>query len=200
VLIVTDSAVDVPGTLLGSELLRRVPGDVWAGEAPFAGDVDDFWAELRKGNYPSTTPPTLDALAVAYQERGPVIGLHVSRLLSATLSRAEEAAGRAGPGAVVVDTRSLSVGAGLVVATVHQAAQHADTAEPVIELARSLPERLHTFALVQAVESLRRSDRAGLLPAAVLPSTSWPHMSAGASSPRSGRGRSVTETPPTSMR
>jgi DegV family protein with EDD domain len=162
--IVTDGAVDVPETLLGSPLLRRVSGKVWVGEAPFAADLDEFWAGLRKGNYPSTTPPTVDDLVVAYQHPDLAIGLHVSRLLSVTVSRAEEAAARAGPGVVVIDTRSLSVGAGLLVTAVHRAAQSPGPPASIIDLARSLPERLHTFALVQEVESLRRSDRAGLLP------------------------------------
>jgi fatty acid-binding protein DegV len=174
VLVVTDGAVDLPETLMGPEtpmgpaLLRRVPGGVWAGDVPFHGDVGDFWAQLRKGAYPSTTPPTVEALVQAYQHPGLVLALHVSGHLSATVLRAEEAAARAGPGVVVVDTRSLSVGAGLVVAGVCRAVESLDAPEPLISFARSLPDRLHTFALVQDVGSLRRSDRSGLLPSAHL--------------------------------
>ena len=167
-LIVTDGAVDLPETLIGSAWLRRVPGEVWAGEAPFRGGVDEFWAQLRKGEYPSTTPPTVNALTQAYCHPDLVIALHVSGQLSATMLRAEEAAARAGPGVVVVDTRSLSVGSGLVVAAVCRASLTSDAPESLIDFARSLPERLHTFALVQQVESLRRSNRSGLLPAANL--------------------------------
>lgn len=167
-LIVTDGAVDVPDTLIGSAVLRRVPGEVWAGEAPFRGGVDEFWAQLRKGEYPSTTPPTVNALTQAYQHPDLVIALHVSGQLSATMLRAEEAAARAGPGVVVVDTRSLSVGAGLIVAAVCRASESPNAPESLIDFARSLPERLHTFALVQELESLRRSDRSGLLPTAHL--------------------------------
>lgn len=167
-LIVTDGAVDVPETLIGSAVLRRVPGEVWAGEAPFRGGVDEFWAQLRKGEYPSTTPPTVNALIQAYQHPDLVIALHVSGQLSATMLRAEEAAGRAGPGVVVIDTRSLSVGAGIVVAAVCRASVSLNAPESLIDFARSLPERLHTFAVVQQVESLRRSNRSGLLPTANL--------------------------------
>jgi DegV family protein with EDD domain len=167
-LIVTDGAVDVPETLIGSALLRRVPGQVWAGDSPFGGDVEDFWAQVRKGDYPSTTPPTVNALIEAYQHPDLVIALHVSGQLSATMLRAEEAAARAGPGVAVVDTRSLSVGAGLIVAAVCRAAASPDAPDSLINFARSLPERLHTFALVQEVESLRRSDRSGLLPSSHL--------------------------------
>ncbi|HVX23392.1 MAG TPA: DegV family protein [Acidimicrobiales bacterium] len=167
-LIVTDGAVDVPETLIGSALLDRVPGEVWTGEATFAGDPGEFWEQLRRGNYPSTTPPTVSALVAAYRHPDLVIALHVSRELSATMARAEEAAQRVGPGVVVVDTRSLSVGAGLIVTAVHRAARRSDASESVIDLARSLPDRLHTFAIVQEVESLRRSGRSGLLPSSHL--------------------------------
>lgn len=163
-LIVTDGAVDVPETLMGSALLRRVPGEVWTGESPFTGDPEEFWAQLRKGNYPSTTPPTVSALTEAYQHPDLVVGLHVSSELSVTMARAGEAAQRAGPGVIVIDTRSLSVGAGLIVTAVHRAAQSPNAHESIVDFARSLPDRLHTFALIQEVESLRRSDRSGLLP------------------------------------
>lgn len=167
-LIATDGAVDIPETLAGSPLVRSVPGEVWFGEAPFRGDADDFWAQLRKGNYPSTTPPTVSALAAAYQHPDLVIALHVSGRLSATVMRAHEAAQRAGPGVTVLDTRSLSVGAGLIVAAVHHAALSSEAPQSLVDFAHSLPERLHTFALVQAVESLRHSDRASLLPSSHL--------------------------------
>jgi DegV family protein with EDD domain len=168
VLIVTDGAVDVPETLMGSTLLRRVPGEVWSGEAPFTGDLGEFWAQLRKGNYPSTTPPTVSALAQAYHHPDLVIALHVSSELSVTMARAEEAAQRAGPGVVVIDTRSFSVGAGLIVSAVHRAAQSPNAPGSIIDFARSLPDRLHTFTLVQEVDALRRSDRTGLLPSSHL--------------------------------
>jgi fatty acid kinase fatty acid binding subunit len=168
VLIVVDGAVDVPEALDTSALLRRVPGQVWMGDTPFDAGPEEFWAQLRRGTYPSTTPPTVNALVQAYQHPDLVIALHVSGQLSATLQRAEAAAARVGPGVVVIDTRSLSVGAGLLAAAVHRAAERPDRPEPLVDFARSLPERLHTFALVQQVESLRRSDRGGLLPASHL--------------------------------
>ena len=162
-LIVTDGAVDVPEVLLGSPTLRQVPGTVWAGEAPFVGERSELWSQLRKGVYPSTTPPTVSALVEAYSHSDVVVALHVSGDLSATVARAREAAKRVTSRVEVVDTRSLSVGAGLIVAAVHRV-QRGSEDPAVINFALSLPARLHTFALVQDVESLRRSDRAGLLP------------------------------------
>lgn len=164
-LIVVDGAVDLPDALERSPMLRRVPGVVWSGQVAFEGDSDDFWAQLRRGWYPSTTPPTISALSAAYQHPGPVVAVHVSARLSATVKRAREAAMRATTRVAVVDTRSLSVGAGLVASAVHRAACHAGAPASIADYAASLPERVHTFALVQDVDALLRSGRTGLMPA-----------------------------------
>lgn len=163
-MIVTDGAVDLPDGLEGSPLVRVVPGQVWLGDEPLIVEQDGFWALLRHGTYPSTTPPTVNALVEAYRHPDLVVAIHVSATLSATLERAQEAATRVGPAVEVLDTRSLSVGAGLVAAAVHHAAQNPANRGSIVDLARSLPDRLHTFALVQDIEALRRSNRVGLLP------------------------------------
>jgi DegV family protein with EDD domain len=163
-LIVTDGAVDLPDHLEHSSQLRVVAGQVWLNDKPVSGSADEFWALLRRGTYPSTTPPTVDELAEAYQRTDPVFAIHVSAELSSTMARAIEAAERAGPDVTLIDTRSLSVGAGLIAAAVHRILEDTPDQESIIEFARSLPDRLHTFALIQEVEALRRSDRSGLLP------------------------------------
>lgn len=164
-LIVTDGAVDLPAGIERSPLLRVVPGHVWLDDQPLVTDLEGFWALLRRGRYPSTTPPTVNALAEAYRHHEPVLAVHVSAALSATVERAQEAATRSGPGSVVVvDTGSLSVGSGLIVAAVHHALHSSLGQDSTTHLARSLALRLHTFALVADIESLRRSQRVGLLP------------------------------------
>lgn len=163
-LIVTDGAVDLPGRLDHSPQLRSVPGQVWLGEQLFTGTQDEFWALLRSGTYPRTTPPTVEALAEAYHHLDLVAAIHVSGELSDTVARAHEAASRAGSGLVIVDSRSLSVGTGLIAAAVHRALDDSSGTQFIADFAQSLPDRLHTFALIQDVESLRRSDRSGLLP------------------------------------
>lgn len=163
-LIVVDGAVDLPDALEGSVSIRAVPGAVWNGDVAFEGDVAELWAQLRRGRYPSTTPPTVSDLMAAYRHPDLVVAVHVSGRLSAVLARAREAAARVATGVVIVDTRSLSVGAGLVATALHRAPRSAGAPSSPVDLARSLPGRLHTFALVQDVEALRRSDHAGLLP------------------------------------
>jgi DegV family protein with EDD domain len=166
-LIVTDAAVDVPEALGTSDLLRQVPGEVRGADGPIRVDREEFWAGLRRGEYPSTSPPTVSALMAAYDHLDLVLAVHVSGQLSATVQRAHEAAERVGSGVSVVDSGSLSVGAGLIVAELHRLAL-SGSAPSLVDAAQDLPGRLHTFALVQDVDALRRSDRSGLLPSSHL--------------------------------
>lgn len=166
-LVVVDGAVDAP--LSGSARFEVVNGQVHFGEARFDGSPETLWELLRKGSYPSTTPPTVGALAAAYEQAGHVVGVHVSAALSATVTRAKEAAARvqahSGSQVTVVDTRSLSVGSGLIAAALVSALDRRGTdAAAIARQAQRLPGLLHTFALVQDVDTLRASGRAGLLP------------------------------------
>jgi len=167
VLIVTDGAVDLPAELTTSGLIRQVPGEIWGPDGPLRVDRDEFWSLLRRGEYPSTSPPTVSALMDAYQYGDLVVALHVSGQLSATMARANEAVERVGTGVSVIDTGSFSVGAGLIVAEVHRLACEASVPS-IVDAAGTLPSRLHTFALIEDVEALRRSDRSGLLPSSHL--------------------------------
>lgn len=127
---------------------------------------------LRNGRPLRTTPPTVSELARAFGVGVPTIGVHVSAQLSITVARAREAATRVGAetGSVVhvVDTGSLSVGAGLVALGASHAARQPEPAAAT--WARSVASRLHTFALVQEMRALRRSDRSSLVPRAHLAS------------------------------
>ena len=162
--LVIDGAVDLPPGLLASSGVRVVSQDVWAGDQLFEGTTADFWAQLRAGQGFSTTPPTVNALADAYEGGGEVCAVHVSAELSATLSRAREAALRSAAAVAVVDSRSLSVGAGLVAVLVHDAAQAASSWAELTEIVPRMAGRVHTFALVQDLGPLRRSERIRLVP------------------------------------
>lgn len=162
--IVVDGAVDVPPDIEASPWVRTVPGGVWLGDQPFTGSVEEFWALLRSGRVPSTSPPTVAALAEAYAQGDPAIAVHVSSELSTTVARAGEAAGRVGTDVAIVDTRSLSVGAGLVVEGLHRAIQRQSPDTAIVALGAALAHRLHTYVLVQEPAWLRHSGRAGLLP------------------------------------
>lgn len=163
-LIAVDGGVDLPLHLEDSPLIQRVSGEVWLGPDRFLGGRDEFWQLLRKETPLATTAPTVTDLADAYLHHNVVVGVHVSAELSATVTHAHEAASRVGSAVKVVDTRSLSVGAGLIAASVHEAVINQEEDQSIAEKAAALPARLHTYALVQDPDFLRRSGRIGLLP------------------------------------
>lgn len=162
--IVVDAAVDLPPELDSSPGVLTVPGEVWLGDQAFSGSRQEFWPRLRAGAMPSTRPPTVGALARAYRQAEAVVAVHVSAQLSATVSRAREALEEAANSVTLVDTGSLSVGAGLVAQALHGCVERRSPDAAVIAMARVLPDRLHTYVLVQDTAWLRRSGRAGLLP------------------------------------
>lgn len=163
-MLVVDGAVDLPPGLAESGGIRVVSASVFAGQQPFTGGVDEFWTRLRAGESFSTTPPTVNALMEAYRQPVPMCALHVSGELSATLSRATEAARRAGGQVEVVDSHSFSVGTGLVAARLLGQGERAAEGASMAESARRLVHRLHTFVLVQDLKTLLHSGRSGLLP------------------------------------
>ncbi|MFN2607163.1 MAG: DegV family protein [Acidimicrobiales bacterium] len=165
--IVTDGGADLPDAIGGPLGIVTVHGDVWLGDQRWQGSTEEFWAAVRAGRgTPSTSPPTTDALAAAFAGQTPVCALHVAGELSRTVQHANDAAGRGGR-VHVVDSRSLSVGTGLLVAMVAAEAAQVDVGfDALRRLTRDLVDRVHVYAVIDDVDHLRRGGRAGLVAAA----------------------------------
>jgi fatty acid-binding protein DegV len=204
-LVVVDGAVDVPSDAEHARAVEIVDSGVWLDDHRFEGGREEFWTRLRAGEHFATEPPSPDALGAAYSHAEQVIAIHVSAELSATIDHARTAVAGTRSDVTIVDSRSLSVGAGLLALTVQRAiVERYDPDDPatpapaghsglpiivteaspaealtstspvvghvavapasVLDLARALPEHLHTFACIQDTATLRRSGRAGLLP------------------------------------
>jgi len=161
--VVTDGGADLPGDIAESLGIRVVRGAIRFGEEPWQGSVEDFWRCVRSGGPPPTTsPPSVEALADAYADPGPVVAVHVSAQLSRTEESAKQAAG--GTDRVhVVDSRSLSVGTGLVAMVLAQAADVDVDVNALHGLARQLVDEIHVHALIEDVAYLMRGGRAGLV-------------------------------------
>lgn len=151
-------------------------------EADRSGDVDGFWAAIRRGErLPVTEAPSSEQLAHAYAGEGPVVAVHVSSQLSRTVEHARAAAAlRTGIeagietsiGAVaaearveVVDSRSLGVGTGLVAVSVAQAAGAGVECAELVRLARKWSDEMHVHAVIEDVAFLVKGGRAGLVAA-----------------------------------
>jgi DegV family protein with EDD domain len=156
--IVIDGAVDLPLPRGG---VASVPAHIFKDGQPWSGDVAGFWSALREDALGwSTAPPAAAELAAVYQGEELVLAVHVSAELSATVEHARGAAEQTDAVVSVVDSRSLSVGAGLVVTGVHDSA--VDLAE-ASHAAANVVARVHTYVLVERVDYLLRSGRFGLL-------------------------------------
>jgi DegV family protein with EDD domain len=162
--IVTDGGADLPSELADSLGIGVVRGGIHFGEEGWQGSVEEFWRRVRAGGPPpSTSAPTVEALAEAFAGPEPVCALHVSAELSRTTENAMLAGARSGERVHVVDSRSLSVGTGLVAMVAGQAAAADVDFDGIRTLVGRLVERVHVHALIGAVDYLVRGGRAGLL-------------------------------------
>jgi DegV family protein with EDD domain len=167
--IVVDGAVDLPEEAVAWADVITVPARVRVDGQPFEGLPGAFWQALRDGRSVATTAPSVTDLAAAYERGEPVVAVHVSGDLSLTIARAREAADRSTSPVTVVDSGSLSVGAGLAALEARRlAAAPADSATPslsgdVHRALEHLPARVHTFAVVEDPAWLVRSGRAGFV-------------------------------------
>lgn len=165
-MIVVDGAVDLPPEAAGAAdaEVRSVSGDVYVDGLPFHGTPQQFWSKVRHGCPVATTAPTVSRLLQAFEASLPVVAVHVSGALSQTVSRAREAAQRLAGPAVVVDSGSLSVGAGLVATEARRLLAGPATFAAAAAAVPGVTERLHTFAVVADSAWLVRSGRAGIVP------------------------------------
>jgi DegV family protein with EDD domain len=162
--VVTDGGADLPSDLADSLGIAVVRGPVLFGGVPWTGSTTEFWAQVRGSDAtPTTSPPGVDALREAFVGEAPVCAVHVSGELSETEERARQAAGEIGEHDHVVDSRSLSIGTGLLAMTAAQAARAGVEFDELKTLLRSLVDRLHVHGVISAVDFLVRGGRAGLL-------------------------------------
>lgn len=167
--VVTDAGADLPASLAEALGIRIVHGAVHFGTELWQGSEQEFWEAVRRGGpAPSTSPPTAAALAEAFSGAEFVCSIHVSAELSRTVEHAKEAA--AGAESVhVVDTRSLSVGTGLVAVAAAEAAELNTGFHQVKALVRRLVDQAHVYAVIEDVSFLIRGGRAGLIGASAKP-------------------------------
>lgn len=173
VLIVTDGGADLPDGVAESLGIRVVRGPVHLNGSDWHGTLDEFWGMVRAGDRaPSTAPPGREAFAEAFAGTDPVCAVLVSSELSRTVEHAKAAAG--GDGLIhVVDSRSLSVGTGLIATALARAAVLDADLEQLKRLARRLVDEVHVHAVIDDVDYLLRGGRAGLIDARAKPGSRY---------------------------
>ena len=171
--LVTDSACDLPQSIIDQYGITVVPLTIRFGETDYVDREDfgpkEFWAKCAASPVlPETAAPAPGQFEAAYrklQAEGAtgVLVVSLSSAISATMQSAEIAA-KAVAGDIsvrVVDSRSVSMGQGIIVKS---CAADADVGAGLDELAAKaadLSHRVHVYGALDTLENLKKGGRIG---------------------------------------
>lgn len=177
VVVVTDTACDLPEEVVRAHGLQLVPLSLVFGDTVLRDRVDvsadDFARRLLAGERATTSQPTPAAFLEAYQnaaeEGEAIITVALSGALSGTLASAEAAARRFQPEAErrddtvihVVDSRGATLLQGLLALRAAELAELGYPPEAIIEELARIRERSGLFFTVDVFDNLLASGRVG---------------------------------------
>ena len=170
--IVTDSTCDLPLSTCEELGISVVPLNLHFGEIVYRDqydlDSDQFLTLLAKSpEMPKTTQPAPARFEETYLQLGKdgdqIVSIHLSSKMSGTMHSAEIArdAVRSRRVVDVVDSRSASLGLGLVVLAAARLAIAGASAHEVASHARRLAENVHIMFFVDTLEYLQKGGRIG---------------------------------------
>ncbi len=171
--IVTDSTCDLPKQAIEKYNITVIPAFINVGDKSYSDGTDltreDFYTNIESYHpHPTTAAPPPGVFTEAYKKLAAegataIISLHVSAELSAFLNAA-----RLGTEAFeshidvhLIDSRTISMGLGLVVLATAQAVAAGHDLADVIAVTQSAIERTVVYACADTLEFLRRSGRVG---------------------------------------
>ena len=152
--IVTDSTADLPKALVEEYGIEVVPLTVRLGDRIFRDYFDllpgDFYRMLGETeDFPTTSQPSVEEFLNTYQKLGSdeeIISIHISMDLSATAQSASVALQQLPEWDVtIIDSRTTSVGLGLIVLEAAKAAKAGADEEEVIALVERLKSEVKIY-------------------------------------------------------
>ena len=169
--VVTDSTAYLPPELIARYGIRVVPLKVVFGAEAYAEGVDisneEFYSKLMEASTLLTTsqPSVGDFLQVygeATREGVPILSIHISSKLSATVSTALTAKGELPQAQIeVVDSLSTSMGLGMVVLAAARAADEGQSLSQIRAATEKVIRSMNLFFIVDTLEYLRKGGRIG---------------------------------------
>ncbi len=179
--VVTDSTSDLPPELARAHGIHVVPVLVLFGDKVYHDGIDlkakEFYELLEKGPVsPRTNPtPKADFLDV-YRSLAPqkdIVSVHISEKLSQTVVHARQAAEEGLPGYQelrgeaervtlrVVDSRSSSLGLGMLALFAARMARRGVEPEAIVDHLQAMRDRMHVLFVVDTLDYLARGGRIG---------------------------------------
>lgn len=167
--VVTDSAADIPERIVQRLRIHAVPLRVLLGSSVYLDkqtvNPEEVYDRLTRGETSvRTSQPAPGDYAALYsylfEHYGELVVPSLSGALSGTLQAATRASALADSARIrVVDTRSASIGQGLVVRAAAECAAAGGSAEEVVAAAEHARARVRLFIAVPTVDYLRRGGR-----------------------------------------
>lgn len=169
--IVTDSTADLPKEFIVKYEITVVPLKViFDGEEPLKDGIDivteQFYRrQVEKREVSKTSQPAPVEFATVYSELSDgnsIISIHLSSALSGTFQSARMAKEMV-PGAdiEVIDTKSVSMGLGLIVLEAARAAGEGNTKEAILEMVSGMISNIQVFFFVDTLEYMVLGGRIG---------------------------------------
>lgn len=171
VAIVTDSTCNLPEDLVAQYNIHVIPQIInWEGHS-LRDQVDittsTFYDKLvSTKEHPTTSQPSPGQFHEFFSEvadqADSIVGIFLSEKLSGTLASAHAGAAMLDDYPMeIVDTRSVSLGLGLIALAAARAAEAGKSYQEVAEVARTLSPRLRVLFVVDTLEYLHKGGRIG---------------------------------------
>lgn len=171
--IVTDSACDLPQSIIDQFGIIVVPLTIRFGDTDYIDREDfgpkEFWAKCSASPVlPETAAPSPGQFETAYrglkaEGATGIVVVSLSSALSATMQSAEIAARAVADDIPVriVDSRSVSMGQGIIARACAQAAQAGAGLDEVEAKGNALSGRVHVYGALDTLENLKKGGRIG---------------------------------------
>lgn len=179
--VITDSTADLPPDLARGHDVLVVPLSIVFGQESFRDGIDitarEFYQKLQQGpHHPSTRPPSEEDFYDHFHRlivEQDLLAVHISAKLSLTSEHAQKAAmrgirtfdhlpkGRHNCALEVVDSRSVSMGVGLLAIFAARMAARGEKVFAIAHRLRQMAPRLHILFAVDTLDYLQRGGRIG---------------------------------------
>ena len=170
---VTDSTTDVPPELIERYRIHIVPTILIIEGKELRDGVDitraEFYQRLPSLRpLPTTATPSAGDFESVYASfDGAIISLHTAVAFTAVYTAARVASQKFAGRVTVIDSGSLSLGAGWQIIAAAEAASAGATVEEVMKVIADVRARVRVFALLDTLDNLRHSGRISLMRASI---------------------------------